>query len=307
MLRKHFEQLSTQDNHFSFIVGQKQVKQQVLSALISGRHIILVGPPGIGKTSLAKEIAHLLPQKDKFVRVQGSPDLSAEDLLGDIDPIKALEFGPTSPQAFVKGKLFEANQGVLFFDEVNRCSAKLQNALLQVLEEGYATIGSYRVDFPTDFIFIGTMNPHDASTEELSHVFLDRFDLIQVGYPKTPQEEREILQKSALHLPVTFGEQQQQFIVEFIQRIRASDKVEQAPSVRATLGLYERAQANALLEQQQKVSYKHIFQSIVSVLPHRLTLKPSIKYMVSTQQFIAEQLKQFSTEKGVDTQEGEVP
>ena len=73
--------------------------------------------------------------EELFVRIQRSPDLTAEDLIGDIDPIKALEHGPMSEQAFTPGKIFKANGGILFFDEVNRCPERLQNALLQVLQE----------------------------------------------------------------------------------------------------------------------------------------------------------------------------
>jgi Mg-chelatase subunit ChlI len=91
------------------------------------------------------------------VRVQGSPDLTSEDLIGDIDPVKALKHGAMSLEAFSPGKIFKANNGVLFFDEINRCPEKLQNALLQVLEERKLTIAGYDVDFGVDFIFVGTM------------------------------------------------------------------------------------------------------------------------------------------------------
>ena len=137
---------------FTDIIGQESTKRQLKSALLTGRHVIIVGAPGIGKTTLARNLAKLLPEitvndcgfhcspenpvcpecmlgkkakairlsgEKRFVRIQGSPDLNSEDLLGDIDPIKALKFGPLSLEAFTPGKVFRANNGVLFFDELN--------------------------------------------------------------------------------------------------------------------------------------------------------------------------------------------
>jgi len=107
---------------FQDILGQEEVKKQLRSALLAERNIILVGPPGIGKTTLAKNISKITD--GNFIRIQGSPDLTVEDILGDIDPVRALEHGPLSIEAFQKGKIFKANKGILFFDELNRCPEK---------------------------------------------------------------------------------------------------------------------------------------------------------------------------------------
>src|SRR3989344_8236576 len=101
------KKLLDKQNPFTDILGQDRAKQAFTSSLLAGRHIIIIGPPGIGKTTLAKNVAHLLGKGAPFIRIQGSPDLSVEDLLGDIDPVKALKFGPTSTEAFTKGKIFK--------------------------------------------------------------------------------------------------------------------------------------------------------------------------------------------------------
>ncbi|MFQ5987453.1 MAG: ATP-binding protein, partial [Dehalococcoidia bacterium] len=137
----------------SAIIGQEEAKEKILASLLAGHHILIEGPPGIGKTTLAKHIASSLPPlvavkgcpyhckpespvcpicmtrvaegeemeadqitgERRFVRLQGSPDLTAEDLLGDIDPTQAFKYGPQDYRAFTPGKLLKGNRGVVFF------------------------------------------------------------------------------------------------------------------------------------------------------------------------------------------------
>lgn len=317
-------ELTKDKDHFQIIKGNDEIKEELRSALITGRHLILIGPPGVGKTTLAKSVANILPSievmdcgfncspenpqcpickdkkskkiqlKERFVRIQGSPDLTVEDLIGDIDPIKALEFGPLSIEAFTPGKIFKANKGILFFDEVNRCPEKLQNSLLQVLEEGKATIGNYAYEFPADFILIATMNPEDSSTEKLSDVFLDRFDAIYVDYPKTKKIEEDIIRMKEDNLEVKFSNKLLSFIVGFIQDLRENPNLEKKPSVRATIGLVERSKSHALLRGRNEVVYEDIRDSIISVLSHRIRLKPSLRYIKSSKEFLQQQFTEFT-------------
>ena len=167
------------------IVGQREVIEEILIALFSGGHVLIVGVPGLAKTLLVKSLARILDLK--FSRIQFTPDLMPMDIIGtDI-----LEEDPETGKRyfkFVKGPIF-AN--MILADEINRTPPKTQSALLEAMQELRVTAGgkTYVLDKP--FFVMATQNPiEQEGTYPLPEAQLDRFMFnILMDYPSRQEEE----------------------------------------------------------------------------------------------------------------------
>jgi MoxR-like ATPase len=173
------------------IVGQKEVVEQLLMALFSRGHCLLVGVPGLAKTLLVSTVARILHLS--FKRIQFTPDLMPADITGtDI-----LQDDPDTGRrkfVFLPGPVF-AN--MILADEINRTPPKTQAALLEAMQEHHVTAGGHTYRLPEPFFVLATQNPiEQEGTYPLPEAQLDRFMFhIIVGYPDR-DEELEIMKRT---------------------------------------------------------------------------------------------------------------
>jgi len=170
------------------IIGQQDVIEQLLVALFSKGHCLLIGVPGLAKTLLISTLARILDLK--FNRIQFTPDLMPSDIIGT-DIIQEDRNTSERNFKFLPGPVF-AN--VVLADEINRTPPKTQAALLQAMQEYKVSVGGKTYDLDLPFFVLATQNPIEfEGTYPLPEAQLDRFMFnIQVDYPK-PEEEIEIV------------------------------------------------------------------------------------------------------------------
>jgi len=167
------------------IIGQEDVIEQLLAAIFTGGHCLLVGVPGLAKTLLVSTLARILDVS--FKRIQFTPDLMPSDITGtnvlDENDEGRREF------RFVQGPVFT---NILLADEINRTPPKTQAALLQSMQENQVTVGQTTYDLPDPFFVIATQNPiEQEGTYPLPEAQLDRFMFnVKVDYPNLEEEEQ---------------------------------------------------------------------------------------------------------------------
>lgn len=172
------------------VVGQQDVIEAVIVAMLAGGHVLLEGVPGLGKTLLVRTLAQSLALD--FARVQFTPDLKASDILGTQVLVQDEQGGRSL--VFQPGPVFTS---VLLADEINRATPKTQSALLEAMQEHAVTVGRTTHALATPFFVLATQNPLEMEgTYPLPEAQLDRFLFkVEVPFPK-PEELHEIVART---------------------------------------------------------------------------------------------------------------
>ena len=169
------------------VVGQDHFLERVMVAMLAQGHLLVEGVPGLAKTLTVKTLAATV--RGSFRRIQFTPDLVPADLVGTrIYNQKTGEFGTSLGPVFTN---------LLLADEINRAPAKVQSALLEVMQERQVTIGQETHRVPRPFLVMATQNPIESEgTYPLPEAQVDRFLMkVVVGYP-TPAEEATVVERS---------------------------------------------------------------------------------------------------------------
>jgi len=175
------------------IVGQREVIDQVLTALVAGGHCLLVGVPGLAKTLLVHSLSESL--KLDFSRIQFTPDLMPSDITGT-EVLQEDRSTGHREFRFIPGPVF-AN--IVLADEINRTPPKTQAALLEAMQEGQVTAAGQKHVLPKPFFVLATQNPiEQEGTYPLPEAQLDRFMFdIRVDYPSEDEELRVVMETTS--------------------------------------------------------------------------------------------------------------
>lgn len=274
------------------VVGQDHFLERVLVAILAGGHLLVEGVPGLAKTLTVNTLARTM--RGSFKRIQFTPDLLPADLIGT-----RLYHQGTGEFSTVRGPVF-AN--LLLADEINRAPAKVQSALLEVMQEKQVTIAGETFRVPMPFLVMATQNPIETEgTYPLPEAQVDRFMMkVVVGYP-SEEEEVVIVNRvtgprinvSPIATPEHLANLQEECrrvyvdpgLIQYAVRVVAATRkpgsyglddldryISFGASPRATIGLVEGARALALLRGRHYAVPEDIIDLVPDVLRHRLVL-----------------------------------
>ncbi|UTW09108.1 AAA family ATPase [Pseudomonas benzenivorans] len=276
------------------LIGQGEVIDDVLTALIAGGHVLIEGVPGLGKTLLVRALARCFG--GEFARIQFTPDLMPSDVTGHaVYDLASEQF------KLRKGPVFT---NLLLADEINRAPAKTQAALLEVMQERQVTLEGRALAVPLPFMVLATQNPiEQEGTYPLPEAELDRFMLkLRMDYPEQDEEMRMVrqvarstkadmlevtalrtllqakdvqaIQKIASDLPI--DDQVLDYAVRLARATRSWPGLAIGAGPRASIALVRGGRARALLRGGDFVVPDDIKGCALAVLRHRVRLAPEL-------------------------------
>jgi len=272
------------------IIGQENMIEHLLVALLSNGHVLIEGVPGVAKTITAKLLAKTISVD--FSRIQFTPDLMPSDILGtSVFNVKEADF------KFKKGPIFS---NFILIDEINRSPAKTQSALFEVMEEQQITMDGVKYQMEEPFLVVATQNPIEhEGTYRLPEAQLDRFLFkIEVGYPNLEQEieiiknqhNNRLEDKTDVVQTVISGPQLKQYqqlvkeiiveqnLLEYIAKIIVNTRENQflylGASPRASLALLTASKAFSSIRGRDFVTPEDIKEASFAVLRHRIIVSP---------------------------------
>lgn len=270
------------------LIGKEECVRKVMAAILAGGHILMDDIPGVGKTTLAMAFSDALSLQSK--RVQFTPDVMPSDILGF-----SMYQKQTGEFVYQPGAVM---CNLFLGDEINRTSPKTQSALLEVMEEGSATVDGITRSLPDPFIVIATENPAGSvGTQLLPESQLDRFMIcLSLGYPDLEDEIRIMQEKNQTystgemwddgqHAIMTADELQElrkeisqihlqnsvyRYICKLAQETRQSLYIDLGVSPRGTVALMRMAQAMAFLHRRSYVIPEDVAEVFLDVAAHRI-------------------------------------
>lgn len=273
------------ENIFQKFVGNVSVVDKLIISLLSGGHILLEDVPGVGKTTLAKLLAHSIDAS--FSRIQFTPDTLPSDIIG----VSVFDAN-TSEFRIVKGPIH--NQ-IIIADEINRSSPKTQAALLEAMQECQVTIDGKRFLLEDPFMVIATENPSEQlGTYPLPEAEKDRFLMrLSIGYPS--MEDQMTLAKKFLNgildedikavltvsdilkmkeevKNVIISDELISYALSIVDHTRSMSELEYGLSPRSGLDLLMASKASAYINGRDYVIPEDIIAMAKACLPHRLVL-----------------------------------
>jgi MoxR-like ATPase len=276
-------------------IGQADVLDQILIALLAGGHALLEGVPGLGKTLVVRALSKALDCG--YARVQFTPDLMPSDISGH-----AVYDPKTESFNIRRGPVFT---NLLLADEINRAPAKTQSALLEAMQELQVTIEGHSFELPPPFLTLATQNPvEQEGTYPLPEAQLDRFLLkILIDYPSRADEKRMVtavsLGRSASDFDLSqvrrvLGPEEivamqhgtalvkvDEAVIDYVVRIVASTRdwagIALGAGPRGSLALVRAARAQAVLAGRDFVTPDDVREIAKPALRHRIALAPELQ------------------------------